>query len=89
MSAGGTCHHLRQPGDEEHRIPVQSPRMPRDSHREKRETALARWLPAGLYAANAGGWAITAAAIGHWQLLPLALLTLPALALYLWRTRAS
>jgi hypothetical protein len=56
----------------------------RNDHIARRETALGRRLPAILYAANIAGWVAT---IGVSQLLLLSLLTLPALALYLWRTR--
>jgi hypothetical protein len=59
----------------------------RNDHIARRETALGRRLPAILYAANIAGWVATSVAIGVSQLLLLSLLTLPALALYLWRTR--
>lgn len=53
----------------------------------KRETALGRFLPAILYGANGAGWVAAAVAIGIPRLLLLSLLTLPALVLYLVRTR--
>lgn len=58
-----------------------------NDHIAKRETVLGRFLPAILYAANVAGWVAAAVVIGIPQLLLLSLLTLPALVLYLVRTR--
>jgi hypothetical protein len=66
---------------------VNTARTDRNDHVAKRETALGRWLPAILYAANIAGWVATTVAIVAPQFLLLTLLTLPALAFYLWRTR--
>jgi hypothetical protein len=66
---------------------VNTARTDRNDHIAKRETARGRRLPAILYAANIAGWVATAISIGVLQLLLLSLLTLPALALYVWRTR--
>lgn len=62
-------------------------RRDRNDHIAKRNTALGRGLPAIFYAANIAGWVATAVANSVPQYLLLSLLTLPALALYLWRTR--
>lgn len=58
-----------------------------NDHVAKRQTALGRRLPAILYAVNIAGWVTTAISIGVSQFLLLSLLTLPALALYVWRIR--
>lgn len=62
-------------------------RAERNDHVVKRETALGRFLPAILYAANIAGWVAVAVAVGIPRLSLLSVLTLPALALYLLRTR--
>jgi hypothetical protein len=56
------------------------------NHISRRETALGRWLPVALYAVNVTLWLITGIVAGAWDRLWLALLPLPALGLYLWRT---
>jgi hypothetical protein len=61
--------------------------MDRNDHIAKRESTLGRWLPATFYVANIASWLATAVTIGSTQFLVLSLFTLPALALYLWRTR--
>ena len=60
-------------------------------HVQKRETALGRRFPALLYTLNLLLWVATAVAAGAWEFLWLAILPLPALILYWWRTgrRAS
>lgn len=56
-------------------------------HISKRETPLGRWLPFCFYSVNFALWIITAIQAGAWDLLWLAVLPLPALGLYLLRTR--
>jgi len=57
------------------------------NHISKRETPVGRWLPVALYAVNVILWIITALVAGAWDRLWLAILPLPAVGLYLWRTR--
>ncbi len=58
-----------------------------ENHISKRETALGRWLPFCFYSVNFVLWIITGFIAGAWVLLWLAVLPLPALGLYLLRTR--
>ena len=60
-----------------------------DPHVNRRETALGRGIPAAFYLLNVALWLITALAFEAWDLLHLALLPLPWLALYVWRTRRA
>jgi hypothetical protein len=60
-----------------------------DPHVERRESALGRGIPAAFYLLNIALWLITALAFGVWDLLHLALLTLPWLALYVRQTRRA
>nr|MBS0020903.1 hypothetical protein [Gammaproteobacteria bacterium] len=55
-------------------------------HVLKRDTAWGRWIPVALYGVHVVGWAATAGAAGASELLYLALFTLPAIVLYVWRT---
>ena len=61
--------------------------MIQGDHVSKRETALGRWLPVSFYSVNFILWIITAIWAGAFNLLRLAILPLPALCLYLLRTR--
>jgi hypothetical protein len=56
-------------------------------HVRKRETPPGRWWPAAFYGVIFILWMVTGIVAGVWDLLWLAILPLPALALYLWRTR--
>ena len=56
-------------------------------HISKREIPLGWWLPVCFYSVNFALWIITAIQAGVWPLLWLAVLPLPALGLYLLRTR--
>ena len=58
-----------------------------EKHITVRESLWGRWLPALFYALNIALWCLTAIVFEAWDLLYLALLTLPVLALYIWRTR--
>ena len=58
-------------------------------HLLKRETAFGRWFPAILYLVDVGGALATCVAIGAADLMSLALFTLPAVILYVWRTTNS
>jgi len=53
----------------------------------KRETALGRWLPVTFYLVNFILWVITAIRVLPFNLLWLAIWPLPALCLYLMKTR--
>ncbi len=61
--------------------------MTMKEHINKRETPLGRWLPFCFYSVNFALWIITAIQAGAWVLLWLAVFPLPALGLYLLRTR--
>ena len=52
-----------------------------------RETAVGRWTPVVLCVVNVAGAVATAVAVDATELLHLAVLPLPAVVLYLWRTR--
>lgn len=54
-------------------------------HVHRRETTLGRWLPVGLYVANTGLTAITAAGLGAWNLLWPGIFPIAVLGVYLWR----
>jgi hypothetical protein len=56
-------------------------------HVHKRETFIGRWMPVAFYAVNVILWLDTGIRAGVWELLWLAVVTLPAVGLYLWRTR--
>lgn len=56
-------------------------------HVTVRESTLGRWLPVFFYALNVILWALTGIFYELWDLLYLVILTVPALALYIWRTR--
>ena len=58
-----------------------------EQHVARRESALGRWLPAALYSMNVSLWVLTCILFQAWDLLHLAILAIPALVLYLWRTR--
>ena len=60
-----------------------------EDHISKRETLPGRWWPVAFYGVNFVLWLITALAVGAWDLLWLAILPLPALGLYLYRTNRS
>jgi len=53
---------------------------------KKRESRPGRWAPFGFYAVNIVTWFGIGLAAGAWDLLPLVLLPVLALALYLVRT---
>jgi hypothetical protein len=59
------------------------------AHATKRETPLGRWAPVMFYGVHWVLWRITGLWTGAWELLWLAVLPLPALGLYLWRTRRT
>jgi len=56
-------------------------------HVSKRETPIGRWLPLSFYSVNFTIWIVTAIVAAAWHLLWLAVLPLPALSIYLLRTR--
>ncbi len=56
-------------------------------HVLKRDTLFARWMPAILYAINIVGALATAIVVGATELLYLVVFALPAIILYMWRTR--
>ncbi len=58
-------------------------------HATKRVTRSGRWWPVGLYGANLVLSMITVLVAEAWDLLWLALLPVPALGLYLYRTKGS
>jgi hypothetical protein len=58
-----------------------------EEHISKRETPSGRWWPVAFYGLNVVLWIVTGVVFGAWDLLWLAILPLPALALYLYRTR--
>jgi hypothetical protein len=58
-------------------------------HVRKRDAPLGRWGPVVLYTVNWALWLLTGLWAGAWERLWLAALSLPALGLYLWRTRRS
>ena len=60
-----------------------------EAHIDKRATPLGRWAPVMFYTMNWVLWLITGLWAGAWELLWLAVLPLPVLGLYLWRTRRS
>lgn len=57
------------------------------AHVAKRERFAGRWAPAAFYVLNVSLWFLTGAVFGAWDLLWLAVWTVPALALYVWQTR--
>ena len=59
------------------------------NHIAKRESRLGRWVPVLFYSVNVILWLITGVVAKAYGLLWLALLPLPALVLYLLRTRRS
>ncbi len=61
--------------------------MMQEDHVSKRETPLGRWLPFSFYSINFTLWIVTGILARAWDLLWLAVLPLPALILYLLRTR--
>lgn len=56
-------------------------------HQAARETLAGRWIPATFYALNVVVWLSIGVVAEAWDLLYLGVVTLPALVLYLWRTR--
>lgn len=58
-------------------------------HVVKRGSILGRWAPVGFYVLNAALWFWTGVTFKSWDLLWLVVLTIPAIALYLWQTRWS
>jgi uncharacterized membrane protein len=58
-------------------------------HVAKRERVPGRWAPLAFYVLNAMLWFLTGIISEAWDLLWLVVLTIPAIALYLWRTRWS
>lgn len=59
---------------------------PSGEHIARRESPLGRWLPVVFYSTNVTLWMLTSVMFQAWDLLYLGILTIPALALYLWRT---
>jgi hypothetical protein len=57
------------------------------THVRKRNAPLGRWGPVVFYTVNWALWLLTGLWAGGWERLWLAALPLPALGLYLWRTR--
>jgi len=53
------------------------------------QTPLGRWFPAVFYSVNLGLWILTAIVVRAWDLLFLAILPVPALVLYIVRTRRN
>ncbi len=60
-----------------------------EDHVNKRETPLGRWLPVSFYSVNFILWIVIGILAGAWKLLWLGVLPLPALGLYLLRTRRA
>lgn len=58
-----------------------------DKHIAKRESLWGRWTPVVFYSLNVALWFITGVMFEARDLLYLAVLTLPALGLFIWRTR--
>jgi len=56
-------------------------------HVSRRETPPGRWLPFSFYSVNFALWIVTGIQAGAWDLLWLAVLPLPAMGIYLLRTR--
>lgn len=64
-------------------------RSAREAHVAKRERPAGRWAPAAFYLLNVVLWFMTGVVFAAWDLLWLVVLTVPALMLYVWRTRWS
>jgi fatty acid desaturase len=56
-------------------------------HVQKRETPRGRWLPIVFYLVNVALWLLAGVSAAAWDRLWLIVLVVPALALYLFRTR--
>ncbi len=83
---GYTCVRQRQ-GLARWRMPPTEGAMQRGDHVHKRASMRGRVVPAVLYSANVALWVVTAIAAGSFDLLWLVIFPLPALGLYLLRTR--
>ena len=58
-----------------------------EDHVYRRQTQMGRRLPAVFYSVNLGIWMLTTIVAGAWDLLFLAILPMPALAVYVVRTQ--
>jgi hypothetical protein len=63
--------------------------MDAPDHVTKRESARGRWLPIVFYLINISLWIVAGLSAAAWGRLWLVLLTLPALTVYLIRTRRA
>lgn len=61
--------------------------MSMEKHVAARSSFPGRWVPAVFYALNVALWFLAGIVFEAWDLLYLVFVTLPALALYVWRTR--
>lgn len=61
----------------------------RAAHVAKRASFAGRWAPAAFYLLNVLLWFLTGVVFEAWDLLRLVVLTIPAIALYVWQTRWS
>ena len=57
-----------------------------DEHVARRERFAGRWGSAAFYVLNVLLWFLTGVAFEAWDVLWLVVLTVPAIALYVWRT---
>jgi len=60
-----------------------------EDHVYLQQTTMGRWLPAVFYSVNLGIWMLTAIVAGAWDLIFLAILPMPALAVYVVRTQRN
>lgn len=58
-----------------------------EKHVAARSSFPGRWVPAVFYALNVALWFLAGIVFEAWDLLYLVFVTVPALALYVWRTR--
>ena len=58
-----------------------------EDHVYRRQTPMGRWLPAVFYSVNLSIWMLTAIVTGAWDLIFLAILPMPALAVYVVHTQ--
>jgi len=61
----------------------------REDHVYLRQTARGRWLPAVFYSVNLAIWLLTAMLAGAWDMIFLAILSIPALAVYVVRAQRN
>lgn len=60
-----------------------------EDHVYRRQNPMGRWLPAVFYSVNLGIWMLATIVAGAWDLLFLAILPMPALAVYVLRTQRN